>query len=178
MRVTVADFFTYLRMLCAVILLFLTPLGLPFLLIYALSGLSDALDGFFARKLNQVSPWGARLDSAADLLLYITVLVRLIPALRENLPRWFWYIVALILLLRLSAYLLSAVKFHRFASEHTLLNKASSILIFPVPFLLRLGFFPWYAALCCLVAGVAAAQELYIHWRRPLPEEEEARNGN
>lgn len=171
MRVTVADFFTYLRILCAVVLLFLVPLSLPFLLIYALSGVSDALDGFFARKLNQASPWGAKLDSVADLLLYVTVMVRLIPVLYEYLPGWFWYIIGFVLLLRLSAYLLAAVKFHRFASEHTLLNKISSIMIFPTPFVLRLNGFVWYAGILCLVAAAAACQEIRIHWLRPLPEE-------
>ena len=173
MRITVADFFTYLRMVCAVVLLFLTPLSPVFLAVYALSGISDGLDGFLARKLNQATPWGARLDSVADLLLYTTVLVRLIPVLAENLPIWFWYIIGFAVLLRLAAYLLSAIKFHRFASEHTLLNKISSILIFPVPFLLPTGFFVWYAGPVCLVAVLAAAQELTIHWKRPIPEPED-----
>ena len=171
MRVTVADFFTYLRILCAVVLLFLTPLSLPFLLIYAISGVSDGLDGYFARKLDQASPWGAKLDSVADLFLYITVMVRLIPALREVLPDWFWYIVAFVLLLRLAAYLLAAVKFHHLSSEHTLLNKISSIMIFPTPFVLRLNGFVWYAGILCLVAAAAACQEIRIHWLRPLPKE-------
>ena len=69
LRVTVPDLFTYLRILCAVVLLFLVPLSPVYLAIYALSGVSDALDGYLARKLNQASVWGARLDSTADLLL-------------------------------------------------------------------------------------------------------------
>lgn len=170
MHVTIPDLFTYLRILCALVLPFLPPLGPVFLAVYALSGLSDALDGFLARRLNQASAWGARLDSTADLLLYTIVLVRLIPLLRERLPGWFWYIVGGVLLLRLSAYLLAAVKFHRFASEHTLLNKVSSLTIFAVPFLLPTSVFLWYAAFVCLVAALAAAQELRIHWLRPLPE--------
>ena len=102
--------------------------------------------------------------------------MRLIPALEQRLPRWFWYLVGIVVLLRLASYILAALKFHRFASEHTLLNKASSVLIFPLPFLLRLSFFVWYAALVCLVAAAAAAQELSIHWRRPLPGAETGEN--
>ncbi len=173
MRVTVPDVFTFLRILCALVLLFLTPLSIPFLAVYALSGLSDLLDGFLARKLNQTSTMGAKLDSIADLFLYITVLVRLIPALKARLPGWFWFIVAFALLLRFCCYVYAALKFRRFASEHTYLNKATSFLVFTVPFLLKLPGFVWFAALICLVAILASLQELSIHVRKPLPEGEE-----
>ena len=75
-------------------------------------------------------------------------------------------------ILRLACYFLSAVKFHRFASEHSLLNKLTSILIFPAPFFMRLNFFVWYAVLVCLVSCCAAIQELGIHLRRPVSEAE------
>ena len=157
-------------MICAVVLPFLTPLSPPFLIIYALSGLSDTVDGYLARKLGQASTWGAKLDSAADLLLYTIALSLLIPVMRAILPGWIWWLVGFSLLLRLAVYFLSAVKFHRFASEHTLLNKITSILIFPAPFFMRLNFFTWYAILLCLVSCCAAVHELMIHLRRPVSE--------
>lgn len=167
LHVTIPDIFTFFRMICAVILPFLAPLSPAFLIIYGVSGVSDMLDGYLARKLGQSSEWGAKLDSTADLLLYTIALSLLIPILRAILPGWFWWLVGAALLLRLACYFLSAVKFHRFASEHSLLNKLTSILIFPVPFLMRLSFFVWYAVLVCLVACIAAVQELGIHLRRP-----------
>ena len=177
MRVTIPDIFTFFRMVCAVLLPFLTPLSPTFLIIYALSGVSDMLDGFLARKLNQSSSWGAKLDSAADLLLYTIALSLLIPIMRAILPRWFWLLVGAALVLRLACYFLSAVKFHRFASEHSLLNKLTSILIFPAPFLMRLeNVFLWYAILVCLVSCCAAVQELGIHIRRPVQEAGEEEN--
>ena len=172
MHVTIPDIFTFFRMICAVILPFLTPLSPPFLVIYALSGVSDMLDGYLARKLGQSSAWGAKLDSAADLLLYTIALSLLIPIMRGILPGWFWILVGLALVLRLACYFLSAVKFHRFASEHSLLNKLTSILIFPAPFFLLLDFFLWYAVVVCLVSCLAAIQELGIHIRRPVEETE------
>lgn len=172
MHVTVPDIFTFFRMICAVILPFLTPLSPAFLTIYALSGASDMLDGYLARKLGQASAWGAKLDSAADLLLYTIALSLLIPILRACLPGWFWWFVGIALILRLACYILSAIKFHRFASEHTLLNKLTSILIFPAPFLMQLDIFIWYAGLTCLISCVAAVHELRIHLSRPLQEED------
>ena len=176
MHVTVPDLFTFFRMICAVVLPFLTPLSPSFLIIYALSGLSDMLDGYLARKLGQSSTWGAKLDSAADLLLYTIALSLLIPVMRAILPGWIWWLVGFSLLLRLAVYFLSAVKFHRFASEHTLLNKLTSILIFPAPFFMRLNFFTWYAMLLCLVSCCAAIHEMGIHLRRPATEADREEN--
>jgi CDP-diacylglycerol--glycerol-3-phosphate 3-phosphatidyltransferase len=172
MHVTIPDIFTFFRMICAVVLPFLTPLSPAFLIIYAVSGASDMADGYLARKLGQSSAWGAKLDSAADLLLYTIALSLLIPIMRAILPGWFWWLVGVALILRLACYFLSAVKFHRFASEHSLLNKLTSILIFPAPFFMRMDFFVWYAILVCLVSCCAAIQELGIHLRRPVTETE------
>ena len=172
MHVTIPDLFTFFRMICAVVLPFLTPLSPVFLTVYALSGVSDMLDGFLARKLGQASRWGAKLDSAADLLLYTIALSLLIPIMRDTLPGWIWWFVGVALVLRLACYFCSAVKVHRFASEHTLLNKLTSILIFPAPFLMKLDLFVWYAVLVCLVSCCAAIHELSIHLRR-IPSDAE-----
>ena len=58
MHVTVPDIFTFFRMICAVVLPFLTPLSPAFLIIYAASGISDMLDGYLARKLGSPAPGG------------------------------------------------------------------------------------------------------------------------
>ena len=43
--------------------------------LFALAGISDALDGYFARKLNQTSKLGAFLDPVADKLLVSVMLI-------------------------------------------------------------------------------------------------------
>lgn len=59
-----------------------------------LSGLTDYLDGYLARKLNQASALGEILDPVADRLYILAVVLGL--ALRDIIPWW----VALILPLR------------------------------------------------------------------------------
>lgn len=63
------------------------------LLVLALSGVSDYLDGKLARRWNQVSSLGRILDPAADRLYILATLVAL--TWRDILP---WWITALLLL--------------------------------------------------------------------------------
>jgi cardiolipin synthase len=56
------------------------------LLVLALSGISDYLDGKLARRWNQISSLGRLLDPAADRLYILSTLVGL--TWREILPLW------------------------------------------------------------------------------------------
>ena len=52
---------TVMRMVGTVFLLFTKPMSLCFYIVYSLTGLTDVLDGFFARKLKVSSDFGANL---------------------------------------------------------------------------------------------------------------------
>jgi CDP-diacylglycerol--glycerol-3-phosphate 3-phosphatidyltransferase len=77
-ELNLACFFTYLRigLVVPILALLLSP-QTSFLLVgtlTAFAGLSDAIDGFLARRLRQVSTFGAILDLIADKLLVLSVL--------------------------------------------------------------------------------------------------------
>ena len=158
-----ADTVTSLRIAASVILLFF-PLGSAgFFIVYTITGLTDALDGWLARKTGTASEFGARLDSIADLLFYGILLFRLFPALWQGLPVIIWYIVAAIVLVRLTAYAVAAVKYRRFASLHTWLNKLTGVSIFLLPYLLATAAAVGYSLGVCVLAFAASAEELMIH---------------
>jgi len=46
-----------------------------FLVLFALGGITDALDGFFARHLNVKSDWGSFFDMIADIAFYPSALM-------------------------------------------------------------------------------------------------------
>lgn len=88
-----ANCITGLRMLGTLVLLGLVPLSPAFYGVYALTGVTDALDGWVARKTGTASPLGARLDSCADLLFYAVMIGKLFPVLYEVLPQAIWLAV-------------------------------------------------------------------------------------
>lgn len=64
------------------------------LAVFAVASLTDALDGYVARRFNQCSRLGRILDPAADKLLVLTALVTLsVTNWHAGLPLWFGVLV-------------------------------------------------------------------------------------
>lgn len=156
---------TLLRMAGTLCLLFLRPLTPLFFVLYTFTGLTDVLDGWTARRMGAVSEFGAKLDSMADLAFYAVVLIKLFPILWGMVPAGIWYAVAAILVLRLSSYLVAAVKYRKLASLHTYLNKLTGAAVFLIPYLLTTGYAALYCWVACAVAAAASWEELVIHLR-------------
>jgi CDP-diacylglycerol--glycerol-3-phosphate 3-phosphatidyltransferase len=61
---------------------------------FALAGITDTLDGYFARKLHQTSRLGAFLDPVADKLIVAAALLLIVSAD----PRWYVVIMAIVII--------------------------------------------------------------------------------
>src|SRR3984885_5079448 len=61
---------------------------------FALAGITDTLDGYFARKLGQTSRLGAFLDPVADKLIVAAALVLIVS--RD--PQWYLVIAAIVII--------------------------------------------------------------------------------
>ena len=55
---------------------------------FGLGAITDALDGYFARKLNQSSALGRQLDPLVDKLVVAALLIVLVPVPGSGLPSW------------------------------------------------------------------------------------------
>lgn len=162
-RKYIPNILTALRMLGAVLLLLTKPLTLPFYLLHIFCGLTDALDGAFARALHASSRLGAQLDSIADLMFYGVMMGKLMPILLERMPASLWWIVGAAVFIRLCAYGVAAATQHRFSALHTILNKLTGLLVFLVPGMLAL---PIAVPLChggAVMALISSAHELWLH---------------
>ena len=154
---------TILRILGTLGLIFLPPMSIWFFVLYAFAGFTDVLDGYIARRTHTTSEIGAKLDSIADLLFYSVMLLKIFPILLEKLPLSMWITIAAIVVLRLAAYGVAALKYHRFASLHTWMNKATGAIVFGIPYMIGLPVAIPYCWTGCLIAGLASAEELLLH---------------
>ena len=78
---TVPNFLTLLRiaLIPFIVVLYLTGApGIWVAGVFLLTSATDWLDGFLARRMNQISPFGAFLDPVADKLMIAVVLVMLV----------------------------------------------------------------------------------------------------
>lgn len=89
-----------------------------FLLVLVISLLSDMLDGYFARKLNQVTEFGARLDSWADMATYAMMIIGLYYIWPLIFIDQLFYLVAAILSYVLPV-VIAVIRFSHFPSYHT-----------------------------------------------------------
>lgn len=119
MKFTIPNFLSLLRM--GLIPLFIIAVldgeSRKALLIFAVAGLTDALDGFIARFWNQESPLGAYLDPTADKLLLTSAYVVLsFPTLNHGaqIPLWVTVLViardVLMVAVALTLYLAAGVR--------------------------------------------------------------------
>ena len=137
------------------------------MVIYTLSGLTDTVDGYIARKIGGETVFGSKLDSAADLVFYSVMMYKIWPVLLETLPNFLWTCIWTIVGIRIACYVYVALRFHQLASEHTILNKISGLLFFLLPYTIKQTFFIKYAILIIIVTFIAAIYEFYIHLNKP-----------
>jgi len=156
---------TSLRILGTASLLFVDPFTSAFFAIYTLSGLSDVFDGAIARLMKTTSRFGAKLDSVADMLFYAVMIFKIFPVLWSKLPKIFWIVLCCVVSVRIIAYTVAALKYHRFSSLHTHMNKLSGFAVFTVPYFIHLGCAVPLCWTVCVISGIASLEELIIHIR-------------
>lgn len=152
-----ANILTGCRIVGSILLLFFPAFSLGFSITYLLCGFSDMIDGTIARKTNSTSKFGSQLDTIADLIFAVVSLCKLLPAIQ--LPQWLWIWSGVIAVIKTGNIIQGYVVKKRFISLHTLMNKATGLLLFLLP--LTISFAEWkYAAMVvCSVATLSALQE-------------------
>ena len=159
----IPNIITSLRIFGAISLVFIPKLTLPFYIVYLLCGFTDVLDGFIARSFNCESTLGAKLDSISDLTFYSVTVILFIPMMIEKLHLWVWVFLGVVLGVRCAAYIVAAIKYHRFAAIHTYLNKLTGFMVFLLPLTIEYSIFNGYCVVGCVVGVIASTEELLIH---------------
>jgi cardiolipin synthase (CMP-forming) len=131
------------------------------ILVLALASLTDYLDGFFARRWNQVTRLGQLLDPAADRLYIFSTLVGL--AIAGIIPYWLmWVIIARDVVLAV-AYVVLANHGYGPLPVHFLGKVATFSLLYAFPLLLMAEIWPLIAWLLPL-AWAFALWGVGLYW--------------
>ena len=146
-------------MVFAVLLLFCVTFSIQFYLFYLLGGFTDMMDGWAARKLNLKSAFGAKLDTIADHVFFIAVLIKILPA--RTLPPWMWVWIVIIAFMKLTNLASSLVLFRRIVSVHSVMNKVTGFFLFLLPLTLSCIDLKYSGAVVSALATFAAVQEGY-----------------
>ena len=152
-----ANTITFFRIAVSIALLFCPAFSPPFYVFYIAAGLSDMLDGFVARKTDTVSKFGARLDTIADFVFVVACLIKLLPILIIPASLYGW--IGMIALIKAVNIVSGFAVQKRFAAVHSVMNKATGVLLFLLPLAIPVLPLKYSAIVVCSAATFAAIQE-------------------
>jgi len=106
MRLNIPNCLTFFRILAIPLIVVMYYSGIKYsnwycAIIFSLAGISDALDGYLARRWNQTSKLGAFLDPVADKLLVATMLLLVVSNMSLRVGLWspFWFTIVVMVII-------------------------------------------------------------------------------
>lgn len=161
---TVPNILSFLRLGLVPVFLYLiiTAQDALALLVLVFSSLSDYLDGFIARRFNQMTRLGQLLDPAADRLFIFAALIGL--AARNVIPWWlFFVIVAREIMLAVLGIISANYGFGPLPVHH-LGKVATAALFYALPVLMLGQAFPAIASVTDPVGWAFALWGAFLYW--------------
>ncbi|MBI5559024.1 MAG: CDP-alcohol phosphatidyltransferase family protein [Deltaproteobacteria bacterium] len=173
--VNIANILSLSRLIMSPFLLFLAWSSRPelFLFFVILALATDLLDGYFARKYQLVSELGARLDSMADVAIYLTVPLSIWWLWPEIIIREAGYVATALVSFTIPV-IFGFVKFRRLTSYHTRGAKLSALLLSSSTLLMLLQGPSWPFHLATAFFVLAELEEFCItalltRWQPDIP---------
>ena len=160
MKKHIANIITGSRIVLSLPLLLIPLTSAWFCVIYLLCGLSDMIDGTVARRTNNASEFGARLDTVSDFVFMTVVLIKFVPHFR--IPVWLWIWIGIIAMIKLGNVVWGFVRTKKLISPHTILNKVAGLFLFLLPMTLGFVDLTYTLPIVCTVATGAAIHEVYF----------------
>lgn len=135
-----------------------------YLILYIITAITDTFDGWIARKYHLETELGALLDSIADHMFFVVIIISAFLLIDlTNLPGIIIFIV-LIVLVRGANCVICFVRFHRVGFIHSWGNKITgSLLMASMPFFVFFSVMPiWIIVGFCILATITALNETVI----------------
>ena len=153
----IANILTGSRIFGSFLLLFFPAFSLDFSVTYILCGFSDMIDGAIARKTNSTSKFGSQLDTVADFLFVVVSLFKLLPEI--HIPGWLWIWGGVIAAIKIGNILWGFASKKQLIFLHTMMNKATGLLLFLLPLTISFVELKYTAIVVCSIATFSAIQE-------------------
>lgn len=137
-----------------------------FVFFFLLAGATDILDGYLARKLNQVTHFGAAFDSLVDNLIGLSMVfwayLWLPELIQDHLVLIIWIFILLAVNLSLQLW-----TYHRFLPLHLYSGKLELILIYLFfAHAVLYGYSNLFLSICVIVGVVTLIEEIIITLQR------------
>jgi phosphatidylglycerophosphate synthase len=155
-----ANYLSIARMLLAITLIFVKPLSIAFFIIYLACGISDAFDGYVARKAGTASKLGEKLDSVADFMMVMVLIVLLYPIINPTFRIIIWIVI--IGIVKIAAVIVTFIKYKTLGMLHTYSNKITGFMLFAFPLTLSFAKSDVLIYIICAAASISAIEELVI----------------
>ena len=157
MKKHIANILTGCRIFCSILLLFFPVFSVGFYITYIMCGFSDMIDGTIARKTGSTSKFGSQLDTVADFIFVMVSLFKLLPVV--YIPQWLWIWGSVIAVIKIGNIIWGYVCQRQFISMHTMMNKATGLLLFLCPLIISFAEFKCIVIAVCFIATFSAIQE-------------------
>ena len=155
-----ANIITGIRIICSIALVFFPAFSPAFYTLYIVAGISDMIDGVVARKMGTVSEFGTKLDTAADFILVVVCLIKLIPII--HVPKWLIIWIIVIAVIKTINLISGYVTRIEIVVLHTVMNKVTGILLFVLPLTLTFIDLKYSGAVISTLATFSAIQEGHL----------------
>lgn len=166
----IPNLLSMIRLACSPLLIVTAWAGSPtaFFVLLFLMLISDALDGYLARKWHQTSELGAKLDSIGDYATYLGIAAGAWLLWPERILRESGVIVFVIIVYILPL-AVSLIKFRQLNSYHTLLAKVTAVVFSAgvILFLLLDLVWPFYASVFVLLLEALENIAITLTLKRP-----------
>lgn len=158
---TLPNMLSFTRLILSFGFLMIRPFSINFYIIFMICVLTDILDGYIARKTNNMTTFGEKLDSLADFLLVIIFIYRIFPLI--EVPYWLIFWISIIACIRIISMLVVYLKFKTFGMLHTYLNKFTGFLLLLGALLMPVIHINILGSILCTFGIISAIEELIIH---------------
>ena len=163
MTLSLPNVISLIRLACMPALLTLAYLGKPFwfLVVLALAFISDALDGYIARRFNLTTALGARLDSWSDFAIYLSLSISVFWLWPNIVNEQFPYIMLVVVSIVIPT-LVGLLKFSALSSYHTWFVKFAAACTAVSSILLFGGYIAWPFQVSSILCIIAATEQIVI----------------